>query len=283
MLRLSTGAGGRFCPPSWSRRSPGCTLYLFVRVQWRIGDEGDILNGALAVAEGRVPYRDFFDLRGPGSFYWLGLFFKTFGATWQVARLHLLLTGTRRACWCTTSPGEYAALRKLFSRCALVTVVSIPFWPAPHHHWDSNLFALAAVAAFFHWQDHLRPGWLFSSGVLAGLSSCFIYQKGFYLLLSFLAAMAIARLYFGVESRWPSRHALSGGYGAVGLAVVAWFFHIGALPEFRRRHHPVSSQHVCGRESSSVRAPPDVGQALGGLWNHGEPHSRRWSRRRRSS
>ena len=44
-------------------------LYLFVRVQWRIGDEGDMLNGALAVTQGRVPYRDFYDLRGPLSFY----------------------------------------------------------------------------------------------------------------------------------------------------------------------------------------------------------------------
>src|SRR5689334_11893163 len=68
-------------------------LYLFVRILWRIGDEGDMLNGALAVSEGLIPYRDFFDLRGPASFYWLGLFFRAFGATWFVARMHLLMTG----------------------------------------------------------------------------------------------------------------------------------------------------------------------------------------------
>src|SRR4051812_12468583 len=68
-------------------------LWLFVRVQWHIGDEGDMLNGALAVTQGHVPYRDFFDLRGPGCFYWLGIFFRLFGATWIVARVHLLATG----------------------------------------------------------------------------------------------------------------------------------------------------------------------------------------------
>jgi len=208
-------------------------LYIFVRVQWRIGDEGDILNGALAVAQGRVPYRDFFDLRGPASFYWLGLFFKVFGATWQVARVHLLLTGT------LTSLLVYHLTRRVYWRpdavlpCALVTVVSIPSWPASHHHWDSNLFALAAVAAFFAWQDHAKLRWLFTSGVLAGLASCFIPQKGFFLLVSFLAIMLISRLQSRLPAKW-ARGSITvlAGYGAVGLAVLAWFAHLGALQEF---------------------------------------------------
>ena len=208
-------------------------LYLFVRVQWRIGDEGDMLNGALAVTEGRVPYRDFYDLRGPLSFYWLGLFFKTFGATWQVARLHLLLTGT------LTSLLVYHLTRRV-SRgagallpCALVTVLSIPIWTASHHHWDSNLFALAATAAFFYWLDHGKSRWLFATGVLAGLTSCFIYQKGGLLLASFVAVMCVSRLY----SRTPVNLArgictIVAGYGVVGLVVLAWFFRLGALHDF---------------------------------------------------
>jgi len=217
----------------WVAVAASLYLYLFVRVQWRIGDEGDMVNGALAVAEGRVPYRDFFDLRGPGCFYWLGSFFKLFGATWQVARVHLLLTGT------LTSVLVYHLARRVCRpsaavlSCAIVTVVSIPFWPAPHHHWDSNLFALAAAAAFFQWQDHLKARWLLASGVLSGLTSCFIYQKGFYLLVSFLAVMLFSRLYFRVRI-YVVRDAATVlvGYGAVGLAVLAWFFYIGALPDF---------------------------------------------------
>jgi hypothetical protein len=69
--------------------------------------------------------------------------------------------------------------------------------------------------------------------VLAGLTSCFIYQKGFYLLVSCLAVMAIARLLFGVRIKLArSACTILAGYGAVGLAVLAWFFYIGALPDF---------------------------------------------------
>ncbi len=116
-----------------------------------------MLNGALAVTQGHVPYRDFFDLRGPGSFYWLGLFFKLFGATWFVARVHLLLTGVASSLLVYYLTVEGAPRRQdAVLPCALVTVLSVPFWPASHHHWDSNLFALAAVAAFCRWQDSAR-------------------------------------------------------------------------------------------------------------------------------
>ena len=56
-------------------------LYPFLRVLWRVGDEGTLVYGAQRVAEGAVPYRDFFEVMGPGTFYWLGLFFKLFGTT----------------------------------------------------------------------------------------------------------------------------------------------------------------------------------------------------------
>ena len=217
----------------WVALAATAYLYLFVRVQWRVGDEGDMVNGALAAAQGRVPYRDFYDLRGPLCFYWLGLFFKTFGATWQVARLHLLLTGT------LTSLLVYHLTKRLsrgvgaFLPCALVTVLSIPSWAASHHHWDSNLFALAATAAFFYGQDHGKSRWLFASGVVAGLTSCFIYQKGGLLLASFVAAMCVSRLY----ARPPVNLVrgictILAGYGLAGLVVLAWFFRLGALHDF---------------------------------------------------
>lgn len=217
----------------WVATAAALYLYIFVRVQWRVGDEGDILNGALAVSQGRVPYRDFFDIRGPGAFYWLGLFFKIFGPSWFVARVHLLLTGTFTSLLVYHLTRRVCRTREVVLPSALVTTLSLPLWPASHHHWDSNLFALAAAAAFFCWQDHGKSRWLFASGILTGLTSCVIYQKGFLLLVSFLAVMAIARLRF----RTPfglirSALTLLAGYGAVGIAVLAWFLQLGALPEF---------------------------------------------------
>src|SRR3954451_2593710 len=68
-------------------------FYPFLRGLWRVGDEGTLVYGAQRVAEGAVPYRDFFEVMGPGTFYWLGFFFKVFGTSWLVSRAVLLITG----------------------------------------------------------------------------------------------------------------------------------------------------------------------------------------------
>ena len=40
-----------------------------MRILWRIGDEGTLVYGAQLVAQGALPYRDFFEVMGPGSFF----------------------------------------------------------------------------------------------------------------------------------------------------------------------------------------------------------------------
>jgi hypothetical protein len=215
----------------WVGAIAAAYLYLFVRILWRIGDEGDMLNGALAVSEGRVPYRDFFDLRGPASFYWLGLFFKVFGATWFIARTHLLMTGTLTAVLVYHLARRVHRSAGALFPCAMVTVMSLPSWPASHHHWDSNLFALAAVAAFFHALDSDARRWFFLTGAFAGMTSCFIYQKGFLLLVSFIGIVTIGRVFFRRRAALTDSVALLVGYCAIGAGVLAWFIHLGALQD----------------------------------------------------
>jgi hypothetical protein len=52
-------------------------------------DEGIYLDGGIRVASGQVPYRDFFVLTGPGTFWLLGGIFRLTGATLSHARLLL--------------------------------------------------------------------------------------------------------------------------------------------------------------------------------------------------
>src|SRR5258708_13655238 len=104
-------------------------LYPFLRVLWRVGDEGTLVYGAQRVAEGAVPYRDFMEVMGPGTFYWLGLFFKIFGATWLVARAQVLITGAG------TILVPYWLGRRLPPRsrgltAPLLTTIPFPLWPA---------------------------------------------------------------------------------------------------------------------------------------------------------
>lgn len=51
-----------------------------------VQDEGIALYGSLRVAQGDVPYRDFWTNYGPGTFYLNALAFKIFGASMGVAR-----------------------------------------------------------------------------------------------------------------------------------------------------------------------------------------------------
>ncbi len=72
----------------------GATLYLypFMRFLSTGGDEGTLINGAVRVTEGQVPFRDFFEVMGPGTFYWLADFFKLFGTNLLATRIALMLT-----------------------------------------------------------------------------------------------------------------------------------------------------------------------------------------------
>lgn len=207
--------------------------FLFVRVLWRIGDEGILVYGAQMVSQGALPYRDFFELMGPGSFYWLGLFFKVFGTNIVIARAVLLLTAsftTILLYWMTRRvyKGPFESLPSIF-----YFLVSFPLWPGTSHHWDSNLFALLAVAAFFLWQDRGRWWFLTLSGVFAGLTSCFIQQKGLLLVAALFAVVLVnGRRSCETKSQIASNLTiLLGGYAAVGFMVLLIFYFAGGLSD----------------------------------------------------
>ena len=60
------------------------------RLVW-IMDEGIYLDGARRMLAGQMPYRDFFVLTGPGTFWNLAVFFKIFGTSLASARALLVL------------------------------------------------------------------------------------------------------------------------------------------------------------------------------------------------
>ena len=70
------------------------SLYLlpFMRVLFLGTDEGLLISGAVRVANGQVFARDFSEIVGPGTFYWLAIFFKLFGVTFMAAHICLFLT-----------------------------------------------------------------------------------------------------------------------------------------------------------------------------------------------
>src|ERR1700722_13903630 len=69
-------------------------LYIlpFMRLYMLGTDEGILDNGAVRIIHGQVFARDFFEVIGPGSFYWLAAFFKLFGISFMAARICLFIT-----------------------------------------------------------------------------------------------------------------------------------------------------------------------------------------------
>jgi hypothetical protein len=200
----------------------------FLRVLSQNGDEGTLITGALRAAEGQVPFRDFFEAMGPGTFYWLALFFKLLGATWLATRICLLITTLG------ITVILYYLARRL--RCGLETVPVIVFvavsyhsWNAVSHHMDSNLFGLAAFAAFVYWTDHRRPPVLFLAGIAAGLTTWFMLPKGLLLCASF--TLLIWVLCRKEPSFWTTLTTLLLGYLIIITAVLVLFSLAGGLPD----------------------------------------------------
>lgn len=209
----------------------GLFLLPFVRAAaWNL-DEGIYLYGAQLTAQGAVPGRDFVELQGPGTFYWLALFFRVFGTSLPTARGLLLGAGAATAAL-TFHLSRRLEVPALFP-VLFVIATSIPLGVMNSPHYDSNLFALLSFATFVYAWQRLDSGsrvlvrWaLFSSGILAGLTTWFLQQKGFLVALS----MAVALILLD-RKRWRGwAGTLAAGYACAVSAELVFYAALGALP-----------------------------------------------------
>ena len=200
----------------------------FLRLLSHNGDEGTLILGAARVTEGQLPFRDFFEVMGPGTFYWLALFFKLLGTTWFATRICLLFTTTAIVLLLFYLSRR---LRSGIETAAVVLFVAVSYhgWNAVSHHMGSILFGLLAFAAMMFWIDRRRSWILFVAGLAAGVTTWFMLQKGLLLCLSFVLLLWI--LCRKDSGLWPSLTALLGGYLLVIGGVLVLFWRAGGLPD----------------------------------------------------
>jgi hypothetical protein len=209
----------------------GCSILYFVpflRALSHNGDEGTLITGAARVAAGQLPFRDFFEVMGPGTFYWLALFFKFLGTTWLATRISLLFTTLL-----ITLVLFYLArrLRTGLEAIPVIFFVAVSFhsWNAVSHHMDSNLLGLLSFAALVTWMDRHRTVFLVLAGVGAGLTTWFMLPKGGLLIGSFVVLLWV------LDRREPSFRssllALLSGYVSVVALVVVFFAVNGGLAD----------------------------------------------------
>jgi hypothetical protein len=219
------------------------SLYLlpFMRVISLGTDEGLLVYGAVRVANGQVFARDFSEIVGPGTFYWLAIFFKLLGVTFWAAHVCLFLTSlvtgllmyflSRRVC------RKYQALS-----CVILAGTSFGMmWPIISHHVDSNCFALMAVACMIVGLDRRTNLLLFTAGALAGVTTCFLQPKGALLLVAlvlWLGAQLLRRLASIPELGW-----LIAGYCGVAAIVLVYFWSQHALWDLYSANFVFPSRH----------------------------------------
>jgi Dolichyl-phosphate-mannose-protein mannosyltransferase len=205
----------------------GLYLLPFMRILLMETDEGELVSGAVRVAHGQVFARDFFEIVGPGTFYWLAVFFKVFGVTFVATRICLFVTSLG------TGFLMYFLSRKVCERyqtlpCILLAATYFGMlWPTISHHVDSNFFALAALACVVLWQERRNNVLLLAAGVLAGATTWFLQPKGLLLLLALM-------LWLWIERRRKSASVSSigilfGGYVSVIGIVLLYFWSRHAL------------------------------------------------------
>ena len=190
-------------------------------------DEGTLLEGAVRIVDGQLLGRDFFEVVGPGTFYWLALFFKLFGVTFLASRICLFVSSL------ATALSIYFLSRRVCRGyqvlpCIFVFATYFCFQgPAISHHVDSNCFALLAVVCMVLWQDVHKSWLLIAAGALAGATILTMQPKGILLLFAFLVWLWIQ--YRRQSTPLTALAWVAGGCCGVVAPMLGYFWSRGAL------------------------------------------------------
>lgn len=166
-------------------------------------DEATVVYDAYRIALGAVPYRDFFNFKGPVFGVLHGLAFRL-RPDWSSAQLLFLIADA-------ASAGLLAALVQRFSGSAAAMAAAgihagllVPVWPRPYEQWWAGLFVLLTLVAMTGRQGRTR---LSSglAGVCSALAALTVQSIG---VPFFLATVTFAALRDRLDGRWV---ALGGG------------------------------------------------------------------------
>jgi 4-amino-4-deoxy-L-arabinose transferase-like glycosyltransferase len=193
-------------------------------------DQGVFATAADILAAGGVPYRDIWDVKPPGVFYWYWASFVSFGRTMAAPRLLDVI-------WMAATAGLLFALgRRLLSPWvgaagALFLVIRYvagnSFWNTTQPDGLAMLPLIAAASALVGAEEHRSRARAFACGALVALAILFKFTLGIFLVLPIIALAA--------SSEEPRRTraqrllAYLGGCAAVLAVVVLLLWQAGAL------------------------------------------------------
>jgi len=182
-------------------------LLLSTQLDLRAYDEGLMLYGAEQVTKGKLPYRDFWTLYGPGAFYALGALFDAFGHSVATSRALDLgyKTGIVVASSLVLSRGCRWPLNIFSTGVVLLLLISIqqpgfPIFPA---------ILMSLLALYFLSAPPVGSAWpglrLLAGGALAGGAVLYRTDLGLYALLACTVALFLAEPGSGPRRLQPER------------------------------------------------------------------------------
>ena len=174
-------------------------LFLHTMMTW-VGNvglvgEGVAVVGAHRVLEGEIPYRDFWTIYAPGSFYLLAGVFSVFDSHLLAARL------TSGALYALASLAVYGigvrSMRPLYA-CALSCLVSFALYPTSNSYSTYSPVLPCLVASLYattvYFRSHSRRA-LLLAGVACSFAICFKHDVGGYVAVATMATLIIRRLH----------------------------------------------------------------------------------------
>ena len=204
----------RFLPFAFALLAVAAALAHF-RTQIDSNDEGIATMGAWRILRGEVPYRDFFAIETPLSFYIVAPVYALFGVSLEAGRVVAQFLGIALVFFVFRLARRWIP-SPLFAAVPLAFVcqAGVGLLPFANHHWFANVFCLAGLlAASRALADGWPPGW-WLAGAGAGLAFLSLQDQGALM----LAGLALAA-WFGSQAELRRRAILRFGGGALAVIV----------------------------------------------------------------
>ncbi|MEY2484716.1 MAG: hypothetical protein QOH39_364 [Verrucomicrobiota bacterium] len=208
-------------------------------IDWR--DEGLLAYGAVRVAGGEIPHRDFVSLQPPLSFYTTAALFQICGTSLATLRIFGL------SIFLLLPVLIYGVARNLtnrsilsFAAAAPACVLGLPYvYFVPLAAWQGIVASFAAVLLFIP-AVLSRQQWLaIPAGLLSGVSLFLRHDQAVYTIISiffFVSALGLIRA--DSISKTNVKRALLfwlAGVGVIAIPLIIIWWRIGALPEMFRQ------------------------------------------------
>lgn len=189
------------------------------------GDEGLVAQSAYRIAQGQIPFKDFFTAIVPGSYYFYALLFKLFEPSFLVLRLGVMLVSLLLllSVWQILAKFHVTSFLPYLAVACFLAFFGGPVWFIASHHWLSALLCASSLAYLLPdtGSDAPSRGSALAAGILSAMAMATLQHRGAAWIIAALVALAL----LSPEQRRRTCLAYLGGVALVAIPAAAYFLH----------------------------------------------------------